>query len=479
MKRSRPREEKAAVVVAVQSVTALELLRQRHLRQSLVPPLVLLPPPPPSSLSSAPSISSPAAACWPENNNDHPPDDDYWLELGPGLHELAGEAGTGKTQIALSLCVRAAAAAAAATSSTASSNSPYPKPQHVQSSSSSSTSTTSSSPSCCAAIYLALGDGSGRQSSGRLTKILQRLSQMTRETTTAAMKITCSGRRATTGMDYQSNNYQKNLGAQQQQHEDEAAESNKVLLNSIMTRAVPNVDDLLDLLRQDGDDENSSISNDSKASSSSQSLSSLMQSSNSTVRIIVLDSIADLFRIATSSSTSLHNSTSTNPYLETGMNYAQRSALLFRLAALLKQLSHRHQVPILVINQVTGSNTPSNGSNSFARGGPRWMSSSSSWFSNNSSFTQRPALGLSWAHCVTSSYTVARRERHNTNQQKSSHQQHNKHANIPHGAETTTPSSNYYFERHVCLLKSPIAPSWLKAYFVVTRSGVEQTARID
>jgi Rad51 len=307
-----------------------------------------------------------------------------------------------------------------------------------------------------------LGDGCGKNS-GRLTKVLQRLSQMCSETTTTTKPTAIISGRRSCATDYQTNNniYSNNLVVpqqqqqQQQNHVVDAESTSKHLLTSIMTCTVPNIDDLFDLLRrqEEGDDDE----NSNNSSSSSKSLSSLMQSSNNNVRIVILDSIADLFRIATSSSgsstlntTSLHNNSSSS------MNFAQRSALLFRLAAQLKQLSHRHQVPILVINQVTGSSN-----------------TSSSFGSNNSSFTQRPALGLSWAHCVTSSYIVTRRERHGAAQQQQQKSQHQQQQNK--AAATTTKHSNYYFERHVRLLKSPIAPSGLTAYFVVTRSGVEAT----
>jgi RecA/RadA recombinase len=108
-------------------VTVLQLWREQQEQQKqearggqALPPLSLLP-----------SSSSPR------------PSSDAWLQLTPGVYELSGEAGAGKTQVALALCQRAAASRHSAASTTT-------KP---------------------AALYLAMG-------AGRLPKVLQRLQQM-------------------------------------------------------------------------------------------------------------------------------------------------------------------------------------------------------------------------------------------------------------------------------------------------------------
>jgi RecA/RadA recombinase len=87
--------------------------------------------------------------------------------------------------------------------------------------------------------------------------------------------------------------------------------------------------------------------------------------------IIVLDSIAGMFRL---------------PDVMTDTTFVpQRSNTLFYVAATLQRLSEHHPLPILVINQVTAL----------------WASKSDAVI---------PALGLSWANCVTTSYMVCRSE---------------------------------------------------------------------
>ena len=74
-------------------------------------------------------------------------DEDDWLQLRTGVYELSGEAGAGKTQVALSLCQRTALWSASTTGPTA--------------------------------LYLSLG-------AGRLPKALQRLQQMANESLSAS-----------------------------------------------------------------------------------------------------------------------------------------------------------------------------------------------------------------------------------------------------------------------------------------------------
>lgn len=89
----------------------------------------------------------------------------------------------------------------------------------------------------------------------------------------------------------------------------------------------------------------------------------------SCIGVMVLDSIAGLFRV----SQTRHTSTT----------YAKRSGVLFQVAAQLKLLSELHQVPIVVINQVTTSLEANK---------------------------VVPALGVSWASCVNTSYMLLRSE---------------------------------------------------------------------
>jgi predicted ATP-dependent serine protease len=191
-----------------------------------------------------------------------------FFELGLGITEIAGMAGSGKTQMALALCVQAASISPEA-------------PQHQQQQQQQK------------ALYLSLGEGTTQP------KLAQRLAQM--------------------------------------------AGSSLDPLQHIFTRIVHNPDDLLELLMGD--------------------LPAMLQQHN--FRIIVLDSIAGIFRVPETS-------------------IAQRSETFFRVASILKKLSDQYNIPVLVVNQVTAS------------------------FSANNAVL--PALGLSWEHCVNTSHLLARTE---------------------------------------------------------------------
>jgi predicted ATP-dependent serine protease len=193
-----------------------------------------------------------------------------FFELGLGITEIAGMAGSGKTQMALALCVQAASISPEA---------PQHHHHHQQQQQK--------------ALYLSLGEGTTQP------KLAQRLAQM--------------------------------------------AGSSLDPLQHIFTRIVHNPDDLLELLMGD--------------------LPAMLQQHN--FRIIVLDSIAGIFRVPETS-------------------IAQRSETFFRVASILKKLSDQYNIPVLVVNQVTAS------------------------FSANNAVL--PALGLSWEHCVNTSHLLARTE---------------------------------------------------------------------
>eukprot|EP00978_Attheya_sp_CCMP212_P043194 scaffold277823_cov45-Attheya_sp.AAC.3 len=99
------------------------------------------------------------------------------------------------------------------------------------------------------------------------------------------------------------------------------------------------------------------------------------------IGIIVLDSMAGLFRLPEQAS----GNTNGSPF------FAQRSGLLFQVAAKLKQLSHQYDVPVVIINQVTSV-----------------ISNDTSFSKNNDNVI--PALGLSWTSCVNTRYVLSRRE---------------------------------------------------------------------
>jgi DNA-repair protein XRCC3 len=118
------------------------------------------------------------------------------------------------------------------------------------------------------------------------------------------------------------------------------------VLKRILTRFIRNEDEFLTFLEKD--------------------LPHMLTSTQSNIGLIVLDSIAGLFRVS-----------------QTTITYAMRSGVLFQIAAQLKRISGIFQIPIVVINQVTSSLQAN-----------RIV----------------PALGVSWASCVNTSYMLSRSE---------------------------------------------------------------------
>jgi len=156
---------------------------------------------------------------------------------------------------------------------------------------------------------------------------------------------------------------------------------NSILLERILTKGCTTPEDLLELLRD----------------TIPRTIMNLYDTNNynNQLRLIVLDSVADLFRLDT-------------------LDIPTRSALLFQVTAALQDLvllsSQQTQQPlsILVLNQVTANfaatgNTAKQQQQPSASSAPSLAQQQSY---NNTSWI--PALGLSWAHCVHSRYQVDR-----------------------------------------------------------------------
>lgn len=200
-------------------------------------------------------------------------DEHFTLKLG--VTEIVGEAGVGKTQIALSTCV------------------------------SCSSMRMNKSQAFGKSMYVSLGEGTTQQA------IARRLDQMSRG---------------------------RNL------------EENSIL-QRIITRFVRNQDDFQTFIFHE--------------------LPTFLNEETD-VGVLVLDSIASMFRISETSDESFA---------------INRSGLLFQISAQLKKLSEIYHIPVVVINQVTAD------------------------FSGKEIKPYRPALGLSWENCVNQSYLLTRRER--------------------------------------------------------------------
>ena len=237
------------------------------------------------------------------------PHDNQFLRLHPGVYELAGPAGSGKTQIALHLCLRVAMTNIMRIAPTVSSvidDTVSTEEKDVD-------------PVSYRAVYFSSGGIAKRN------KIMQRLLQM-------------------------------------------AGSENGKYLARIATRCVYNEDDWLNdvldvqlpqLLSQQSHNCRDGGSNENR------------------IRVVVVDSLADLFRHVHFSTTMTTRSSSRS---SGSLVLVDRAAKLCQVGQRLQQLAHRHQLTVLILNEISG-------------------------------IDEQPALGLVWAHCCNASFATSTRTR--------------------------------------------------------------------
>ncbi|KAK4759309.1 hypothetical protein SAY87_022440 [Trapa incisa] len=105
------------------------------------------------------------------------------------------------------------------------------------------------------------------------------------------------------------------------------------------------------------------------------------------VRLIVIDSIAALFR---------------SEFDNTPFDLKRRSSIFFKISGWLKSLAVKFDLAVIVTNQVVDLVGPSGGANGLRIGNLGCLNSSGRRVS--------PALGLSWANCVNSRIFLSREE---------------------------------------------------------------------
>ncbi len=197
-----------------------------------------------------------------------------------------------------------------------------------------------------------------------------------------------------------------NFTREQKEDEDENV---KLTMKRIHTRFVHNEEDFMELLKllpsilQTRIDQDGSTHKQMNMDSASNGRGTNQYDSvSSRIGLIVLDSVAGLFRTPQDISMSSENdpkrrrtgyasatsSSGSGSISSAPLYYAQRSEMLFQISAKLKQISDQYGVHIVVINQVTG------------KGSGKVV----------------PALGLSWSNCVNDRFLLGRRETvHNHN----------------------------------------------------------------
>jgi predicted ATPase len=281
--------------------TALQLLHASRLEQQLDFLLLLDDIPFPQQKHGDPRV---------------PPWNSNWLSLQSGVYEIAGAAGSGKTQLALSLCVRAAA--------TATTPIPTTTVQREQ------------SPSSIRSIYIAL------HKMNMISRIAQRLHQ-------------------------------------------QIPSSSSSILQRIWIKPCANTEDLFELLQSE--------------------LPTIIRQQHPHVRVIILDGIADLFR-------GIEDATQDPNHIVT------RSAELFRVGRLLQNLIH-----VRTNHPASQNSSPTTTSTTYTPLSIVVLNQVSAIFqesstvlpchchptgSASSSDPWKPALGLSWSHCVHQRFRIHR-----------------------------------------------------------------------
>jgi RecA/RadA recombinase len=358
-----------------QPVTARQLLRnQRASHKAQRGCLHLIPPG--GTTTCCPGRSKDETN---ESSNNHTDD---WLRLTPGLYQLVGPAGSGKSQIALTACLAAAAEC-------------WDEPN-------------SGGSTAPRALFISL------KGQSNMNKLLQRLQQMANATTTTTADTT-----TTTG-----NNDTPTTNSKISQ--------SLFLLQRILTRSLVTADDLYDLL-----------SNPPKSATPSKPFQQQhhpqqqQQPASSSLRLVVLDSIADIFRAGNHDHDTHHATTSTS-------NGVRRSAHLAATTARLLQLWADY-IPVLVLNQVSGGGGA--GSSSSDDDHHCWYDGNTNNKNNNNS-NAVPACGLQWAHAVHTSFLV--------------------------GQSVATTTSGISRRRYLRLIKSATRPTGGQVEFVIQTNGVER-----
>jgi len=315
-----------------------------------------------------------------------------WLKLGLGITEIAGEAGSGKSQIAMSLCVRAVL-----------------QQQHKQRRCRKIThppnciNTETTTTAAGRAIFISLSGGRAA-----LSRIAHRMQQMANA---LHMQLTHNQRQPQIP---QTQQFNLSLG-NSLQNEPQSRERchHQSLLSQILTLSIRNQEELFTLLHEDLP----------------------VRLENHQVAIIVLDSIADLYRLGNGDETDSCSSMVTSVGVLT-----RRSSVFFEIAKILRGLSHRYRIPVLVINQVSSD-------------------------LNRPGSTAGPSLGMSWANCVNASYFLRR----STPLSFPSANGGNRKADGPDSAAAII--SKYRRIRHITLTKSSVHAVHQQAAFEIKTEG--------
>lgn len=425
-----------------QPSSSSSLLLQQQQQQSVVPTMPL-PPKIPILLTS----SSSTIHTIPKNNQ--------WLELhgNNGIVEIAGEAGSGKTQLCLSLCLNvimnhepsitdchfhgnggthsnttssAGTTHSGKRSHSLISNNNEHEHEHEHDDVVTTTSTTARTMTAHShVLYVSLGETTST------SQMAHRLHQMVRERM-IIMKSSASSTTSSSSHHSSQENSSNTISCE---------EHIQNVMKRIHMKRIHNTEDFLSFLQHE----------------LPTTLSHHRDNTNdsTTIGLIVLDSIAGLYRIpeehhddkdapktTVTQVTQSHNRSTTSKYY-----YAQRSETFFDIASKLKYISDVYGTHVIVVNQVTG------------KGNGKHV----------------PSLGLSWSHCVNERYLLSRTERMASTAGVSttlSSSSTNRHSHDDDNVHEENPNVPNLFERRICLIASSKRRINVSTKFCISASGV-------
>ena len=229
---------------------------------------------------------------------------------------------------------------------------------------------------------------------------------------------------------------------QQQQHV-------PTILNRILTRSVRNEDELLDMIKRELPDMLQSGYDHQQKDSNA----------GGRIGLVVFDSIAGLFRIPDLAPAQTTETSTDKQRRDRTSFFARRSEVLFGVSSQLRKLSDEYGVAFVMANQATSTVT--------SRAGGGGASSASS--------NTIPALGMSWSNCINTRFVLRRYESLGSRLGATSGVPALAAKGLSGGAPlpaVSTPPS--MFKRWVRVAKSPVLPQVSVPFSIEIGGGVAQ-----
>ena len=362
-----------------------------------------------------------------------------FFSLPLGITEIAGPAGVGKTQIALSLCADCVLQH----------HNHNHHQNHNDENNNNNNNNNDMKKKKKKAVYIQLGGSSKflQTASRRLQSMIQSRTVTTTPTTENNGDT--------------NNNY--NHQHQQQQDDDNDGIVHDCLTR-VLVRWICNSDELMDLLTTNLD---------------------RLLHQNPTISLVILDGIANLFRFLPEyEPQSSSQQQQSSQHYNNNNPWHHRAITFFQISNLCKELSTKYEVPFVIINECTTKIPNDTITTSTDTGGTTFHRN----YQQKQLPVLEPALGLAWSQCVNCRFFVRRlgvmTTTYNNSNNSSDHQQQQLQESSSSTATTaamptsTTNSGNSnnnkaYGRRLLHCLKAPhISSERAKLEFTIDRSGV-------